>query len=192
MRPRPPTPQKAPARPVAMETKPRATPAAPATMIGAKAAANFPRKSVPTPPNRATPRASSNPVVSTATPANGQRRPANPGVTIKPDESFRRLQAQKAKAITTKLVTTAPKQRPATKPAPQPAPADIPPLVFVKQNSTQECPNCTAAVAADLKRCSCGYILSRPGEEVPAITLDATALAILTEGITFNSPNRRR
>lgn len=90
--------------------------------------------------------------------------------TVKPGASFTRLQAQRADAAARSQKTAAAKR-------PQPAGAP-----------TQNCPNCTATVAVDAKRCSCGYTFAR-AEEVPALSLDAGALAILT-GVS--SPNTRR
>lgn len=126
-------------------------------------------------------------------PVNGKSRRTAPTMTSRPDQRFRQAQTQKAEAIARSKpgAATGP-ARTNGKTAPQRASADIPPLVLSKKKWTQECPNCTASVAADSPRCGCGYMLARPGDEVPALTLDATALAILTEGISFNSSNRRR
>jgi hypothetical protein len=158
-----------------------------------KVATALPRKPVPVPARREIPIAAK-PAGIARPPINGQHRAAAPGVSSRPDESFRRIQAQKAEAITrSKTPSTPPKHPPTNKPAPQRPPADIPPVTLLKQTATtHECPNCTASVAADQARCTCGYVLSSPGQEVPAVSLDATALAILTEGISFLSPNRRR
>lgn len=139
------------------------------------------------------PHAPTKPTPPVSTPVNGKKRVV-PNITNRPDQSFRLRQTQKAEAIARSKSTppVAPPRQVHTKSAPQPAPADIPPVAVSKREPTQECPNCTAAVAAGSIRCSCGYMLGRPGEEVPALTLDATALAILTEGISFSSSNRRR
>lgn len=92
--------------------------------------------------------------------------------TVKPDEKFTRLQAQRAEAVTRANKTAA-----AKRPPPKPV-------------AVQHCPNCTATAAADATRCGCGYTFSR-AEEVPALSLDAGALAILT-GDTSLSATRRR
>lgn len=60
------------------------------------------------------------------------------------------------------------------------------------KEATQECPSCTATVPVSRERCNCGYTFAKPTEQVPALTLDAGALAILTEGIKPNNPSRRR
>ncbi len=119
-----------------------------------------------------------------------------PAVTMQPDEIFKRRQAERAEAIVrakTALVKTAPaaagKPR-EIKPPSQPAPARVPPLLSATAASTQECPNCTATVPADRKRCRCGYTFSRAAEEVPPITLDAAALAILTQGVSSTKTKR--
>lgn len=158
-----------------------------------KVAMALPRKPVPAPARREIPIAA-RPIGIARPPINGQHRAVVPGVSSRPDESFRRIQAQKAEAITrSKTPSTPPQHPPTNKPAPQRPPADIPPVTLLKQTATtHECPNCTASVAVDRARCTCGYVLSSPGQEVPAVALDATALAILTEGISFLAPNRRR
>lgn len=79
-------------------------------------------------------------------------------------------------------------------------PSDVPALaldvpvapVVVAQPEAQECPNCTATVPASRKQCGCGYTFSQSTEQVPALALDATALAILTDGIGTTRPLRRR
>jgi len=111
-------------------------------------------------------------------PAPKQPTPAA-AMSSRPSEKFRRLQAQRAEAIA---------RARAAAPKPPRAPADVAPKAPVKRNAPppppmQECPNCTASVPADRTRCGCGYTLSRAAQEVPPITLDAGALAILTEGI---------
>jgi hypothetical protein len=60
------------------------------------------------------------------------------------------------------------------------------------KEATQECPSCTATVPVSRERCNCGYAFSKPTEQVPALALDATALAILTDGIKPTSTSRRR
>jgi hypothetical protein len=60
------------------------------------------------------------------------------------------------------------------------------------KEATQECPSCTASVPVSRERCNCGYTFAKSTEQVPALTLDAGALAILTEGIKPNNPSRRR
>lgn len=183
-------PRKAPTAPMAIESKAKAAVVQHAAPVSRKAAAPLPRKAAPLSAKPAAPAKR----VEVAAPVNGERGPATPSVTRQPDESFRRLQSQRADAITrAKTSPAAAKPAPSmSQPATQTPSADIPPLVLLKQTPMQECPNCTASVAADLTRCTCGYVLSSPGEEVPAVALDATALAILTEGISFFSSNRRR
>lgn len=60
------------------------------------------------------------------------------------------------------------------------------------KEAAQECPSCTASVPVGRERCNCGYTFAKPTEQVPALTLDAGALAILSEGIKPNNPPRRR
>ncbi len=159
-----------------------------------KSAEPLPRKIAPVAPP-AVPRAPSRPAAIVARqPANSPHRPAVPSVTNRPDENFRRLQSEKAEAIArAKASPASAKPTPVAKaPVSVKPSADIPPALLRNQAPTQDCPNCTASVAATLTRCSCGYVLSSPGEAVPAVALDATALAILTEGVSFNSSNRRR
>lgn len=195
----------------AVSTKPTITPKAPAPMFARQnqpkllpaprpAAArktfvtNPPRKSQPTPAKLAAPKALPKPI--SVTPVNGQRRPLVSAAASRPNESFRRLQSQKAEAIAQSKRTAPSSPQPPVvvkaKPPVQRAPADIPPIPLTPPDPTLECPNCTAKVAANVTRCSCGYVLSSPGEEVPGIALDATALAILTEGVSALPPNRRR
>ena len=178
--------------PVAAKPKAVVT-ARPATVV-ARVVTPPPRRPAPVLAIPATPKAPAKPSVAAPTPVNGQHRPINPSVTTRPNESFRRVQAQKADAITRSKAAPIVSRPPQTtiRPTTQRASADIPPVVLLKSTSMQECPNCTAAVAATLTRCTCGYMLSSPGEEVPAVTLDATALAILTDGISSLSSNRRR
>lgn len=121
-----------------------------------------------------------------------QQVSARPHISAKPDENFKRVQAKRADAVARAKTRAAKVEAPtiakrsATKPAAQPAPPQVPPLLIAAATPMQECPNCTATVPAQRKRCSCGYVFSRAAEEVPAITLDAAALAILTEGISAN------
>ncbi|HEY8554778.1 MAG TPA: hypothetical protein VIL43_09600 [Burkholderiales bacterium] len=115
------------------------------------------------------------------TPAASKRPAATPAMSSRPSEKFRQLQAQRAEAIA-RARTAGPK--PPRAPAPV-APAAAP----AKRGSAtappmQECPNCTASVPADRTRCGCGYTFSRAAQEMPPITLDAGALAILTEGLS--------
>lgn len=115
---------------------------------------------------------------------NEQRRAPRASATAKPNEAFTRLQAQRAEAVTQAKKIAATKR-------PQPATAGAPPRAIVPAAApAQVCPNCTATVAPDAKRCSCGYTFSR-AEEVPALSLDAGALAILT-GETPSPGSRRR
>lgn len=126
--------------------------------------------------------------------ATGGKTAQAPKISVRPGESFRRLQAERAEAIArakpplVKPAVTPPKPataRAAVARRPAPKPADIPPIpIAAAKPAMQDCPNCTASVPADRQRCGCGYTFSRAAEEVPAITLDATALAILTEGIS--------
>ncbi|MBI3897068.1 MAG: hypothetical protein HY308_02095 [Gammaproteobacteria bacterium] len=53
------------------------------------------------------------------------------------------------------------------------------PAIETAPQAKQECPNCTATVPIGANHCRCGYAFATSSEEVPAITLDATALAIL-------------
>ena len=185
-------PKKTPNPLVAIVSKAKAAVVGRATTSNKKVAMSLPRKPLPVPARHEIPKAAK-PVEIAQPPINGQHRAVAPSVSNRPDESFRRIQAQKADAITRPKTPPTPPQRPSTnKPAPQRPPADIPPVTLLKQTAPHECPNCTASVAATQNRCSCGYVLSSPGQEVPAVSLDATALAILTEGISFLSPNRRR
>ncbi|MFL6712284.1 MAG: hypothetical protein ACJ8LN_05090 [Sulfurifustis sp.] len=105
---------------------------------------------------------------------------AKPAPSATPSETFRNLQARKATAALRA-------QTAAVKPArPIPRPAEIPPIQApapARTPTTQECPNCTAAVPMNRERCSCGYQLSRPAQEIPGISLDAASLAILKQGI---------
>lgn len=162
------------------------------------------RKPVPSP--TAAPRVAAPAPVATVHELRMPARAPMPQPTAKPDESFRRAQAQKAEAIARSKMAAAARQEPVLKPravkpaAPKPIaerpPADIPPLVLApvaaSKTAMQDCPNCTARVAADAQRCGCGYTFARASGQVPALTLDATALAILTEGIASLDPNRRR
>lgn len=185
---------KAPAPMVAQHSQPKLLPAPRPAAQRKTFAANPPHKSQPTTARVSAPKALPKPI--SVTPVNGQSRPAVSAASVRPDESFRRLQSQKAEAISrSKRAAPSSPQPPAAaiaKPPAQRAPADIPPIPLTPPDSTLECPNCTAKVAANLARCPCGYILSSPGEKVPGITLDAAALAILTEGVSALSPNRRR
>lgn len=175
--------------------KPKAAPPPQKAVPAAHAAATRHASTAPQEPRRpiATApavRAQPTPPKAPPSPAGGAQRRKAESIASRPNEDFRRLQSQKAEAITRSK--GAPRQTvPAAKPPRQAAPANIPPVVSSKKGSTQECPNCTAVLAANQVRCTCGYTLARPGEEVPALALDATALAILTDGISFNS-NRRR
>lgn len=167
---------------------PAAPPSRPAVaQARQKAAPGMRAKAAPTPPSATAPKNSPKPPAQATSPGNGAPRIPETASSARPDDSFRRLQNRKAEAIAQSK--TLPAATPHQPPSP---PADVPPLALTKKNPTQECPNCTASVAASLTRCTCGYILSHPGEEVPAVALDATALAILTDGISFNSSNRRR
>lgn len=183
--------KKAPNPLVAMVSK------AKAAVVGRTATAKnvataLPRKPVPVRARTEVPK-TAKPVEIARPPINGQQRAVSPSVSHQPDESFRRIQAQRADAIARSKTPSTPSRQPSTnKPAVQRPPADIPPVTLLKKTGTHECPNCTASVAANQTRCGCGYVLSSPGQEVPAVSLDATALAILTEGISFLSPNRRR
>ncbi|HEX9810978.1 MAG TPA: hypothetical protein VGA88_02675 [Burkholderiales bacterium] len=178
----------------AIVRKAKAVVAARPMMLSKKIAATPARKPTPLSAPPAPSNTPARPIETARPPINGEHRPVTPSVTSRPDESFRRMQAQKADAITRPKAapTNRPPQPSTNGPAPQRAPADIPPVGLLEQATAHECPNCTASVAAESTRCTCGYALSSPGEEVPAVSLDATALAILTEGISFLSPNRRR
>jgi ribosomal protein S27AE len=68
------------------------------------------------------------------------------------------------------------------------------PIAFapLDQEGMQECPNCTATVAAHMTRCNCGYTFSYAADQVPALSLDSTALSILSEGIGASRTSRRR
>jgi hypothetical protein len=184
--------RKLPAPPIAAPSKPKAFPAMRAAPARPPVAQGNSRPSTP-PVATAPSRQPSIPNRPVSPPVNGKNRQTAPTMTNRPDQRFRQVQTQKAEAIArSKPGAATALARTNGKTAPQRASADIPPLVLSKKKSTQECPNCTASVAADSPRCGCGYMLARPGDEVPALTLDATALAILTEGISFNSSNRRR
>jgi hypothetical protein len=184
-----------PAPVIGRQTKPKLLPAPrPAAPVRKSVVTNSARKSQPIAAKIVAPKVLPKPI--SVTPVYRQRPSPAPAATARPDESFRRLQSQKAEAIE-QSKRGAPSSKPSptaarSKPPIERAPADIPPIALTPPNPTHECPNCTATVAANLKRCSCGYVLSSPGQEVPGITLDATALAILTEGVSFLSPNRRR
>lgn len=107
--------------------------------------------------------------------------------SAQPSASFRQAQARKAESV---VQTTRNAARPrvspvSAKPAPVPAPA-------APREASKACPNCTATVSRGAERCRCGYAFARPGEAVPALTLDAGALAILADGITLTGPSRRR
>lgn len=122
-----------------------------------------------------------------------------PSITAEPDEAFKRLQAERAEAVAhakarsaMKTAKPAVKKSPGTQRAASPPAVPASPLLVAKAAPMQDCPNCTATVPADRKRCSCGYTFSRAAQEVPAIALDAGALAILTEGISRKSTTRRR
>jgi hypothetical protein len=99
-----------------------------------------------------------------------------------PTESFRRMQAAKAEAAiavraTTpqtrfkraETVPTAP-SKPAS--AAKPAPATISSTAAI---TTQACPICTATVAANAARCSCGFVFESASNEIPSIGLEPTA-----------------
>lgn len=139
----------------------------------------------------------------TATPAaravSMKREPATPVQVATPSPVFRNMQARKAEAIAkAKLAVEATPISPVS--APMPAqrvepPAALSPITASAKNAknpTQECPSCTATVPADLEKCRCGYTFSQSTKEVPALTLDAAALAILTEGIAPKNTSRRR
>jgi hypothetical protein len=195
VRTKPPSVSKAPAPMVAKPSQPKLLPAPPPVAARRTVAANPPpRKPQPAAAKLATPKALPKPI--SVTPVNRQWRPAVPATNIRPNENFRRLQSQKAEAIAqSKGAASSSPQPPVAvkaKPPTQRPPADIPPIALTPPDSTLECPNCTAKVAPNVTRCPCGYVLSSPGEKVPGITLDATALAILTEGVSVVSPNRRR
>ena len=139
-----------------------------------------------------------------------QPQPARRSVNgaAKPDAIFRQLQATKAEAAiraqqakaakpdVPKIAPPIPKPvaTPVAKPAPQPvvkheAITPTPPPAPAKQ----ECPNCTATVAADTKVCRCGYAFPIITQEVPALKLDATALALLNEALQpLTGPTRQR
>lgn len=204
-----------PAAPVRLPPPPIAGPIpsrthAPAHQTKAKTALPAPRPAATVTPKPIQPAPTAPRATAMARPANAPRDPNDagslpgtpsringkvqeniPAISVRPDDAFRRLQTQKAEAIARSKSNAAAVAKPQRKPAVQAKPADIPPLVLLQRQQTQECPNCTASVSAELTRCGCGYMLQHPGEEVPALSLDATALAILTEGISSNS-NRRR
>lgn len=101
-----------------------------------------------------------------------------PAPSPTPSATFRDLQARKAIAALRARAAASKPARPAAKPA------DIPPIKAPPAApTTQECPNCTATVPIDREQCSCGYQLSRPAQEIPGVSLDATSLAIITHGI---------
>jgi ribosomal protein L40E len=116
--------------------------------------------------------------------------PVPVSVSAKPDAVFKRLQAQKAEAIARANTPLRPLR--AAPPVKIDAPAAAAP-VAAKVQATQECPNCTATVPMDTERCRCGYQLSGDGaRDVPAVTLDSTALAILQDGVASNGITRQR
>jgi len=73
-----------------------------------------------------------------------------------------------------------------------PALASEAPIAFapLDREGMQECPNCTATVSAHVTRCNCGYTFSYATEQVPALSLDATALSILSDGVGRTSRRR--
>jgi hypothetical protein len=125
-----------------------------------------------------------------------KREPVTPVQVATPSPVFRNIQARKAEAIAkTKLAAETAPLSPAAAPAPAKraeTPAALPPVTASAKNPTQECPSCTATVPAELEKCRCGYTFSQSTKEVPALTLDAAALAILTDGIAPKNTSRRR
>lgn len=125
-----------------------------------------------------------------------KREPVTPVQVATPSPVFRNIQARKAEAIAkTKLAAETAPVSPAAAPAPAKrveTPAALPPVTTSAKNPTQECPSCTATVPAELEKCRCGYTFSQSTKEVPALTLDAAALAILTDGIAPKNTSRRR
>ena len=183
----------------------------PAVVVAAPVPQSKLRSATPviTPPPNTTPRAQTptrgiKTAATVPTPTPLARKAPPPPIarpSAKPNESFRRAQARKADAIAQSKAVASQPPAPVAKsvtarPSTERAPADIPPIaaapVVVAKTAKQDCPNCTASVAADAQRCGCGYTFARVSEQVPALTLDATALAILTEGISALGTTRRR
>src|SRR5690606_19030271 len=102
--------------------------------------------------------------------------PPGPRVSARPDARFRAAQAHKAEALVRAAAAASGPRRVAPGATRH---AVLASRVAAKGSGTQVCPNCTATLAADAERCRCGYALGRPGEAVPALKLDAGALAIL-------------
>jgi len=109
-----------------------------------------------------------------AAPRAATRSAARMDGTPTPGERFRRMQATKAQAA------VAPAGQPTAKPA------------AANARTGQECPHCTARVAAGVERCRCGYTFSQASKELPPLSLDPGALAILTDGpfLTRKPPRR--
>lgn len=175
----------------ALSKKPLSTPPSKRPTV---AAAQKPAVSVPPPPRKThvlhkmavrQPAATPKPAIPKPipTPAAKPAVPAavKPAPSPTPSATFRDLQARKAAALQSRAAPPRPMKpaRPATA-----RPADIPPLKpAAAAPPTQECPNCTASVPIKQERCSCGYLMSRPAQDIPAISLDSTSLDLITKGL---------
>lgn len=111
--------------------------------------------------------------------AKASTAPAAPAV--KPDVVFQRLQAAKANAALLAKQTA----QPTAAPAPKTVEPQKAATIATKPATTakQECPNCTAYVQIDAKACRCGYTFPTSAHEVPALALDASALALLNDAL---------
>lgn len=107
---------------------------------------------------------------------------------VRPDVVFQRLQAAKANAALVAQQSQvkqqqAPKMTAPATPKTQPVATAPAKPVIAATTAKQECPNCTAYVQADAKTCRCGYAFPTSSHEVPALALDASALALLNDAL---------
>ncbi|HEX7043757.1 MAG TPA: hypothetical protein VF203_03990 [Burkholderiales bacterium] len=170
--PAPPTPVRRPPERAARGPTPASAPPRAASPAAPRPA---PAASPPMPPPAPSAAAHRTP------PAPKSPAPA-PAMSSRPGKKFRQLQAQRAEAIA-RAHAAAPRPPRAAAAVARAAPVNRGAPAHTSAPPMQECPNCTASVPADRTRCGCGYTLSRAAQEVPPLTLDAGALAILTEGL---------
>lgn len=104
--------------------------------------------------------------------------------TTVPTLAFRKLQERKAAATLKGAAQTETNAQSAGSSPPSYAAVTIvaPPVPIP---STQSCPNCSAAIPLANLSCACGFSFPTPNTGVPALSLDADALAILGPGLEF-------
>lgn len=92
------------------------------------------------------------------TPTLSRARPV-PAITQKPTPAFRTTQASKAEQV-----------------------------VSSSQPNPQECPNCSARVAPEAKRCRCGYELPQSASQIPSLSMSAEDQAAFLAALTPAKP----